>query len=186
MNLRPDVVGELRSMFKEGATPSRLIRHIVERHDDERGHHGLIQAYFLEAFGIPIVRGLNPTDDHQHTDLRYAFLNDQLVHDMVQRREDWDPGFGSGASENWLDPLKASDDQQRLRQVQGRNIPELSRCWTQLTPKEQDFIQRSLATANGLHETVKILSRLAECLQQQLSELQASPAGTGHGDGLST
>ena len=43
------------------------------------------------------------------------------------------------------------------------------------SPIEQAFIQRSLATANGLYETVKILSRLAECLQQQLAEGEARP-----------
>ena len=65
--------------------------------------------------------------------------------------------------------------------MQATAIPELSRCWSLLTPKEQLFIQRSLATANGLYETVKILSRLAECLQQQLAELQVAPSGSNHG-----
>jgi hypothetical protein len=183
MNPRPEVVHELRALFKEGATPSRLFRHIVERHPGERNSHALIQAYFWEAFGIPIVRGLSPTDEYQHTDLRYAFLNEQLVHDMIQQRGEWDDSSGAEASGrgSWLDPLKADDDQQRLRQVQAMAIPELSRCWSQLTPKEQSFIQRSLATANGLYESVKILARLAECLQQQLAELQAAPSGSKHG-----
>ena len=52
MNTRPEVINELRSLFKEGATPSRLIRHIVERHAGERTFHSLIQAYFHEAFGL--------------------------------------------------------------------------------------------------------------------------------------
>ncbi len=137
MSPRPDVVSELRSLFKEGATPSRLIRHIVERHEGERSYQALIQAYFREAFGIPIVRGLNPTDDYQHADLRYAFLNEQLVHDMLQKRGEWDVGPGAELSraESWLDSLSADDDQQRIDQVQATTIPELSRCWSQLTPK---------------------------------------------------
>src|SRR5437762_17538 len=90
MSTRPEVIGELRSLFKDGATPSRLIRHIVERHNGERTFHSLIQAYFLDAFGVPIVRGLNPADDYQHADLRYAFLNEQLVHEMIQKRSEWD------------------------------------------------------------------------------------------------
>lgn len=178
MNPRPEVVAELRALFKDGATPSRLIRHIVERHESERGHHALIQAYFLEAFGVPIVRGLSPTDDYQHADLRYAFLNEQLVHDMIEKRAEWDAPSGAGS---WLDPLKADDDQQRMSQAQAITIPELSRCWSELTPKEQAFIRRSLATTNGLHESVKILAQLAECLQQQLAELQQAPSGTHNG-----
>jgi hypothetical protein len=52
-------------------------------------------------------------------------------------------------------------------------VPELRRIWSQLTPEEQDYIDRSMALANGLYETVKILSRLAECLQQRIVELEA-------------
>lgn len=180
MNTRPEVVGELRSLFKDGATPLRLIQHIVERHEPERNCHALIQAYFLEAFGIPIVRGLNPLDDYRHNDLRYAFLNEQLVHDMIQKRGEWDVGSAteSNGNESWLAPLTANDDQQRISEIQTTSIPELSRCWTQLTPKEQYFIQRSLASATGLYETVKILARLAECLQQKLEQFQASLSGS--------
>jgi hypothetical protein len=130
--------------------------------------------YFQEAFGILIVRGLNPTDHYQHADFRYAFLNEQLIHEMVQKRNEWDAvnGLGSGGSASWLDTLTASDHQQRLNQIQATAIPELSRCWSQLTADEQHYIQRSLATANGLYETVKILSRLVECLQQRLDEVE--------------
>jgi hypothetical protein len=180
MNTRPEVINELRSLFKEGITPSRLIRQIVERHEGEPSLHALIQSYFLEAFGIPIVRGLNPTDDYQHSDLRYAFLNERLIHEMVQKRSDWDAGFvaGSSETESWLDSLKAADDEQRINQAQAVAIPELSRCWPLLNPKEQSYILRSLATANGLYESVKILARLAESLQQQVAELQTTTSGS--------
>ena len=175
MTPRSEVVCELRSLFKEGATPSRLIRHIAERHKGEARLHLLTQLYFQEAFGIPIVRSLNPTDNYQHADLRYAFLNEQLIHEMVKKRKEWDAanGRGSGGNASWLDTLTSSDHQQRLNQIQATAIPELSRCWPQLTAEEQHYIQRSLATANGLYETVKILSRLVECLQQRLIEVEA-------------
>lgn len=175
MSTRPEVISELRSLFKEGATPSRLIRHVVERHEGERGHHALIQAYFLETFGVPIVRGLSPIDDFQHADLRYAFLNEQLLHEMIQRRRVWDTDvIGASEAGGWLDTLAAGDDKQRLREVQSVNLPDLNACWPRLTQEERDYIQRSLASARGLHESVKILARLAECLQQQLAELRAS------------
>jgi hypothetical protein len=172
MRTRPEVVHELRSLFKEGATPSALIRHVIARHEGERNLHPLIQAYFREAFGVPIVRGLSPTDDYRQADLRCAFLNEQLAHEMVQRRGEWDSPGGDESGGAWLDALSASDDQQRLSQLQAPP-PELGRCWPQLTPSEQSFIQRSLASANGLYEAVKILSRLAECLQQKIVRLEA-------------
>jgi hypothetical protein len=182
MSTRPEVVNELRWLFKGGATPSRLIRHIVERHEGERSYHALIQEYFLEAFGIPIVRGLNPIDDYQHADLRYAFLNEWLVHEMIQRRKEWDTELTETSEAGaWLDSLAAGDDKQRFREVQSVNLPDLDVCWPRLAPEERDYIHRSLASARGLYESVKILSRLAECLQQQLIELQAAPSGTSNG-----
>jgi hypothetical protein len=176
MSTRLEVVNELRSLFRDGATPSRLIRHIVERHAGERRYHQLIQDYFREGFGIPIVRGLNPIDDYRHADLRYAFLNEQLVHEMVEKRHEWDTADGviAGTSGCWLDSLNATDDQQRSRQVKAAAVPELRRIWSQLTPEEQDYIDRSMASANGLYEKVKILSRLAEGLQQRIVELEAA------------
>lgn len=180
MEARPEIVHELRALFKEGATPSRLIRHIVERHAEERDWQALIQEYFLEAFGVPLVRGLGPADDYRHTDLRYAFLNEQLLHEMIDRRSAWDGrnGFVSSQAGHWFDTLSVSDDQRRLEQLRTAVPPELNRCWPQLTAKEQYFIQRSMASANGLYETVKILSRLAECLQQRVDELEKAAAAS--------
>jgi len=180
MSTRPEIISELRSLFKEGATPSRLIRHIVERHEGERQFHSLIQAYFLEAFGVPIVRGLSPTDNYHHADLRYAFLNEQLLHEMIERRSEWDSnGDLMNGTDSWLGNLSASDDHQRIRQAQTVMPPELSRCWPEMTPDERNFIHLSMASANGLFETVKILSRFVECLQQKVVELEtvSTPAG---------
>lgn len=264
MNIRSEVVSELQILFKEGATPSRLIRHIVERHEGERMLHSLIQAYFLEAFEVPIVRGLSPNDtenpvlnrkEHEkviaeildetlgpllkdpaskfgslsgaggksknvdelkrqihaklverldfsrvkdpandafrrdirrvirhlcncyyRADLRYAFLNEQLLHEMIEKRSDWDSNGDSSGNDTWLGNLSASDDHQRISQAQAVMPSELSRCWPELTPNERNFIHLSMASANGLFETVKILSRLVECLQQKIVELETVPA----------
>lgn len=173
MEASPDVIAELRCMFKEGATPSRLIRHVVERHDGEGHLFSLIQSCFREAFGIPIVRGLSPVDDYQHADLRYAFLNQQLLHEMIEKRGEWD----NDDSESWLDSLTATDDDQRINQVRNVVPGELSRFWTQMTPKEREYIQVMFASSHGMSETIKIMSRLLESLQQQVNELQVTPAG---------
>lgn len=171
MNLHPEIIRELRTLFKDGATPSRLIRHIVERHEGERSYHALIQAYFFEAFGVPMVRGLSPTDDYQHADLRYAFLNEQLLHEMIQKRSEWEnrDEKGTNGAGTWLDSLRANDDHQRLQQAQETLPPDLRRCWPLLTAEEQYYIQLSMASANGVFETVKILARLIERLQQKVS-----------------
>ena len=61
-----------------------------------------------------------------------------------------------------------------MRQAQAVMLPDLNGCWLQLTPDERHFIHLSMASANGLFETVKILARLAECLQQRNVELEAT------------
>jgi len=93
MDIRSEVVTELRSLFRDGATPSRLIRRIVELHPGET-HFYLIQDYFREAFGVPIVRGLSRLDDYQRADLRLAYLNQMLLHEMIEKKTEWDHGRG--------------------------------------------------------------------------------------------
>jgi len=174
MTTHAEVIDELHVLFKNGATPSRLVRHVAERHPAEPALHALIQEYFREAFAIPLVRGLGSHDDYKLVDLRYAFLNEHLVHEMLEKRAEWDrgPARTVNGREPWLDPLVATSDQDRIRQTQSTTFPELSQSWHRLTGKEQAFIQRSIASANRLYETVKILARLAERLQQLVVELE--------------
>ena len=178
MNARPEVVGELRVLFEEGATPSRLIRHVLERHEGERSLHALIQDYFREAFEVPIVRGVSTIDADGIAGLDYAFLNEQLIHEMVVRRTEQGHAEDEtrDGSSSWLDSLEAHGDRERMEGMQTAKIPELSGAWDQLSASEQRFIRRSLATAGGLYETVKILARLAECLQRRVEELEAQSA----------
>jgi hypothetical protein len=102
---------------------------------------------------------------------------------MVQNRREWDYTNGAGTNDanSWLNSLGATSDHERISRLQTVAPPDLSRCWPQLTFDERYFIQMSFASANGLLETVKILARLAECLRQQLAELQASPSGNDRG-----
>lgn len=183
MGTLPEVVNELRVMFKGGATPSRLIRYIGERHRGEPGLHSLIQAYFHEAFDVPIVRGVKPLDTHEHFDLRYAFLNGSLLYEMIQRRGQWDRDDEAPGTETWLDGLRARDDHERIRQAQGVPNPNLKRCWSLLTPDEQYYLEMTAASGAGLSERVEILTRLAECLQQRINELEAACAPAIHHDG---
>src|SRR5438105_3334730 len=137
MNTRPDVVEELRSLFKKGATPSRLIRHIAVRHSDEQNLHFLVQDYFMEAFGVPIVRGLKPLDDFCHSDLRYAFLNEQLLHDMIAARLVWDARAGTRGLENgqqpWLESIVATPDEGQIEHIAKAPVaPQLAQGWARL------------------------------------------------------
>ncbi len=174
MSTQPDVIQELRAMFKEGATPSRLIKHIADRHEGVARLHGLIQEYFIEAFAVPIVRGLDPIADYRFMDPRLAYLNEDLVHEIIEKRSEWDRDHDSlnNGEISWLDSAKARSDEERFQAAQAGVVPELSQCWQKLSPKEQQYIQRTFASANGLYESVKILARLADRLQRRVVELE--------------
>ena len=170
MSMRSGVVEELREMFRQGATPSRLCRLIAEHHEGEADLLFLINEYFHVAFAVPIVRGLDPLADYRHDDLRLAHLNEQLLPAMVQHRGEWDDG------DSWLEGLVASDPADWIRTPPAVPPPDLKGCWETMTPAERNHLRMDWASAAGLAQTVKILSVLCENLQQQVNELSAMPA----------
>ncbi len=171
MDVRSEVVAELRTMFADGATPSRLIRWIAERHEGERELHLLVQMYFLEAFEVPIVRGLNPIDDYREMDLSLARLNRELIPQMINGMDEWRDS--NRRSESWLDGMKLTSDAQGGDQIRCETIPDLKRCWPLLNSDEQQYIQAVFRGSHGQFEAAKALSQLAERLQQRVLELEA-------------
>lgn len=175
MSIQASVIEELRSMFKEGATPSRLIQHIVARHPNEGNWHGLIQDYFREAFAVQIVRGLSPTETYRDIDLHYAYLNEDVLHEMVRMRSSWDQGPNDGEEElpSWLGTLVATSAIERLQE--GKQLcppPDFSQAWEQLSENDRAGIIRVNASYRGKTESIHILARLAERLQQRLFRLE--------------
>lgn len=181
MEIRPEVVVELRTLLKEGATPSRLIRHIAERHPVTAGRHLLIQLYFQEAFHVPIVRGLNSIDDYRHDDLRHGFLNDQIIPQMIEHRTEW--LTNEEAAGTWLENLKSRDSREHIELIQRAPDNELRGVWDKLSEREQRSIEVSMASANRLYEQVQILAKFAERLQQRINHLE-SQSTTIEGDVL--
>ena len=175
MNTQASVIQELRSMFKEGATPSRLIQHIVARHPNEGNWHGLIQEYFREGFGVPIVRGLSPMETYNDIDLRYAYLNEDVLHQMVQARTTWDHerNESEGASPCWLGSLTATSDLDRLEEAEQLGpSPDLAESWDKLNDKVRRGIVLASSGYKGRTEMVHILARLVERLQQRILSLE--------------
>jgi hypothetical protein len=184
MTIKPSVIEELRSLFKGGATPSRLIQHIVARHpNEERDWHGLIQAYFREGFGVPIVRGLVPAETYGDMDLRYAYLNEDVLHEMVQARSAWDRDETApeGALPSWLDALTATSPLDRLHEARQRGpSPDLAESWSSLSESERRAIQLANSGYQGRTEMVRILARLAERLQQRIVALEQEQGSNDH------
>jgi hypothetical protein len=172
MNTDALVVDELRAMFRDGSTPSRLIQHIVDRHDGERNCYSLVQAYFREAFGVNMIRGLRPLDRYHHSDLRDAFLNKDLLHEMVEMQATWNhDAHQVEADTSWLTGLSVLSFDDHCNEA-AAGVPEIRDLWNRLDPKVQAVIERLVAGGIFTYEQVKILTRLAERLQQRVNELE--------------
>src|SRR5262245_27722747 len=112
MAVNPEVIAELRSLFKVGATPSRLIQHILLRPPDEPNWFSLVQDYFGQAFSAPLVQISKQRPAPDSGDLSQAFLNIHLIHQILERRSDWDRNNGTAAAVDtpWFQPLTATDE----------------------------------------------------------------------------
>lgn len=172
----PHVVAALRSLFTAGATPSRLIRLVVAHHPDDPDWHHLVQRYFREAFMVPTVRIMNDRDAWEEMDLSHWDLNIHLLHRMVENRSTWlqDVTFDQ---DSWLDSLVATDEPELIKQSQPP--AEVAESWSELPIQVREYVRRITGNAKALHERVLILARLAEQLQQRVSELEQCPDGDG-------
>jgi hypothetical protein len=161
MNVNPVVVGELRDMFRAGATPSALIRHIAARHAGEPHLDAVVRAYFREAFGVPMLR----VGSEQVRDIAAGgslpTLNATVLPRMIQNRTEWDALGG----ECWLDAIPVAP-----APVAPESIPELAGSWERLDDEAKRFVRRLLDTARALHENGSVLAALAEQLQARAAD----------------
>jgi hypothetical protein len=171
------LITDLRQMFRNGATPSRLIQHLVCHHDGKENWFDFVQTCFREAFSVSFVRIPDQIERVDFNDLSLAHLNKDLVHEMIQTRHLWDTDQGGqqGCHSPWLDSLTAQDDVERFRQLHPGTNPILAKSWPHLEPKAQKHVQMRLANADSYYERVLILARLAERLQQRIVELEKAP-----------
>ncbi len=86
MNTNPNLVTQLRTLFLDGTTPSRLMQFILVQHPEESkgDKYRLIQYYFEKAFGISFIRILRREESYRIESLRYAHFNEGLMHQIVE------------------------------------------------------------------------------------------------------
>lgn len=167
MPTRPDVITELRSLFRQGATPSRLLEFIRDSHPGEGNWFLLAGDYFAEAFAVPFVRVTNNPDDYSSPGLRHAHLNGRLLHQMIQNRPLWDDRQEASP---WLDFLTASDEATLETQAKVAVSARVGDISPPLDPAVLGYLQQTTAQVAMLHERVQILARLAESLQRQIPQ----------------
>ena len=169
---RSVIIQELREMIKNGAPPSRLLRHIISRNPGEELNHWVLREYLEEAFGLPSARLLQSDTDYTNPDLRYAVLNRTLIPEIIQRRKAWD-SCQSISEQCWLDNLAATNPEQAEEEAQRIPYGGLSQTgWDSLSRDEQEIVHLQLAGSRILSERVAILATLAERLQQQVEILK--------------
>src|SRR4051812_33297939 len=123
MASRSAILEELRELLKNGATPSRLLRHIIVQHPGEVLTHWALREYLEEAFHLSEVRLLQSDTNYTILDLRYAVLNRTVMPEIVRQRTEWDhSGQSSSRKERcWLDGLVAIYPEQA--KVEAQHIP---------------------------------------------------------------
>ena len=179
MTPEPDVIAELRGLFKAGATPSRLMRHILEHHGPDQTTDRLIRAYFREAFCVPMFRASVSLLTPGLEGLPIAGVNGSVIHRMVQMRGEWDhnPKDNGHPTPSWMGSLVATDEGKMIEQSDPESSPELSGAWKSLDPSTQQYIKRLMGNSQTLYEKVIILSTLVEQLQQQVIALESATVG---------
>jgi hypothetical protein len=173
MRTDPRIVAELRSMFLNGATPWRLVRHIASRHDGDPNCADLVGPYFAEAFAVTMIaldRGPNPVDLDGPAPPQ---LDEELLRDMVGRAAVWRATPGDAREPTWFDGLKVSpDDLALIDAIKLESHPALADTWAALPPRAQAAVRQAMVNAQAYHERMKVLARLVERLQQQVVELE--------------
>jgi hypothetical protein len=176
METDPLLIAEMKTLFKAGATVSRILRNII-------AHLGqkplpemdrLVRAYFRQAFGIPMFSGSAGVLTEDRSGLQMAYVNRNVIHQIISNRSEWDQETAANGQvgSSWIDSLTATDESQLVEQSHPEMLNELSGDWDKLDDKAKKFIKRLIGNSRALNEKVEILATLAEQLQQQVLALE--------------
>jgi hypothetical protein len=181
--IQEEIVDRLRDQFRRGATPSKLIRTIREMHRGEVPNPCVIQDYLEAAFHVPLIPCLRSGDDYSaDRTLRHAALNRVLLPELVAQLQTWNSPTGVEARlhGSWLDGLQAISPEEARATAQALPHHGISdEGWAMLSEPDKDAIHVMIASSQVVSSRVQILAKLAECLQQQVDELQGQLASEG-------
>jgi hypothetical protein len=169
--VKPGLVQELRQMLVDGATPSRLIRRLME--DDSfkaSPTPALLDCYFSAAFGNKVYQ-MAVVDGVAFSDLRYHSLNSDVLHKMLQGLNEWRHLVGSMEG-CWCEDLEAVDARVKMQAFDGKKDRYLAESWDKLDARAQSYLRHYMAVCEVAHEKVSILQKLVERLQQKLFHLE--------------
>jgi hypothetical protein len=168
--MNENLIQELRQMFIDGATPSKLMSYLAEvGKDSGKPLHFMIMDTFREAFGIAQLR-IPPQEDDAHPNFRYPQFNRDVLPHMALYAKEQHPDSLTGS---WLEDLTIRSQQKHEERLRNSKVEALSRVWDDLNEKEKDFILRKVAKADYFWDVIKILAWLLERMQQKNDELES-------------
>lgn len=164
------LVQELRKMFLDGATPSRLLQRLLdEPASEETLGPGVVDRYFSAAFGSKVYPLTAATQGEVFSTLHYAYLNGDTLYQMLENLSEWRRGV---EGDFWCDDVEAIDARVKLREFSPQADPELARFWDGLDPKAQAYIRACVVSLQVAQEKIHALRLLAERLQQKLVQAE--------------
>ena len=169
MDDRRDLVNELRRQFLDGATPSALLQ-VIRQEMGERVSHLEACDVFNEAFQLPVVR-FGPAVVSNTTELHGRMLNKTLLMEIVQLSPEWN----ENESTSWFEGAEVTDPSELKRRVAAQPFPGISEgSWLGLRPEERESLLVQFASSQVISQRLEVLARLAERLQQKVTELEAA------------
>jgi hypothetical protein len=172
MPVDPQIVAELRAMFLNGSTPSRLVRYIASRHEGDPDWPTYVESYFTEAFSVTLLMDHYPTPV-ELDGIDISDLDGDLLRDMVGRQAAWRESVSHPAGSAWCDGLSVSpDDLTMNQQIRPESHPALTDSWASMTPRAREFVRQAMVNSQGYYERMQVLVRLVERLQEQINELE--------------
>jgi hypothetical protein len=180
---KDSMIEEIRMVFREGATPARIVHYIMDRCAPSAVTDHDIKEYFRDAFAlsphyatmiyhlVDLVR----SDDEE----RLAGTTWRLVAELVRTREEWDDvgGLRHKRSPSWYDEIETKvwlydDASESLSCFMGKE------SWERLSQRDQNAIASIEISHLTCCENMLILARLVERLQQKLIERERKPVAS--------
>ncbi len=163
----PQLVTELRTLFKNGATPSAVVRRIAEQYAGQPQLDRTVRDYFRVAFDVPVARVGPEMVEAILGGAGMPALNRSLLHRMIETRSGWDTEVEG--SESWLDGVTATSPAALVANADPQTVPQLAASWDMLDDAAKVYLRRILGNADELYERMNTLAVLAETLQQQVA-----------------
>lgn len=167
MKPKPEVVEGLRELFIKGATYSGLLRYILNHHGGEVPRQ-LVYSYWHVAFSSALFQPIKKEVGCKANDEYYSQLTSRLIPEIIRNGETW---ITDAESETWWNDLEMDSSPVCESEKPTWMSTE---SWDSLTDAERQQLAQTIQNGEIQYQQKRLLARLAEQLQRQLSELEAA------------